>query len=52
MLFLEKKKKLDDLAGGELAAKIAKDYDTYDRARKSNLDKANALQNEIFFKRV
>lgn len=44
------KKRLDEQASTELAAKISKDYDVYNTARQSNLDKANALSDEIFFK--
>ncbi len=46
----KKKKVLDDIAAEALASKIVKDYDSYNHSRQSNLDKAEALQNEIFFK--
>ena len=46
----QKKKVLDETDALNLAAKISKDYDTYNTARQSNLDKANALMDEIFFK--
>ena len=45
----QKKKRLSDSAGADLAAKIAKNYDTFNKARQSSVDKAFALQKEIFF---
>lgn len=46
----QKRRTLSEDDSIELAAKIAKDYDNYSTARQSNLDKANALMDEIFFK--
>lgn len=46
----QKRRTLSEDDSIELAAKIAKDYDNYSAARQSNLDKANALMDEIFFK--
>lgn len=45
-----KKKTLTGDAATELAVIIGREYDTYDDRRRTNLDQANVLQNEIFFK--
>lgn len=46
----QKKKKLDDVESEKLAQKIAATYDRYNDARQTNLDKADALIEEIFFR--
>ena len=46
----QKVKKLSDEEKQSIAKKIVQDYQTYDRGRQSQLDKANKLINEIYFK--
>ena len=46
----QKIKKLSDEEKQSIAKKIVQDYQTYDRGRQSQLDKANKLINEIYFK--
>lgn len=46
----DKKRTLSDDAASELAVIVGRDYDTYDDRRRVNLDQANELLNEIFFK--
>lgn len=43
-------KKLSDADLNQLANRISSDFDTYNDRRRCNLDQANALINEIFFK--
>lgn len=44
-------KKLSDAELDALANRISNDFDTYNNQRRTNLDQANALINEIFFKK-
>lgn len=46
----QKKKKLKDGEDEEIASLIASRYDTYDKARQSNLEMAKALKDAVFFK--
>ena len=46
----QKVKKLSDEEKQSIAKKIVQDYQTYDRGRQSQLNKANKLINEIYFK--
>ena len=48
----QKVKKLSEEEKLNIAKKIVKDYETYDKGRQSQLDKANCLINEIYFKNV
>ena len=52
---VEKDQKVKKLTEGEkesLAKKIVENFQTYDRGRQSQLDKAQLLINEIYFKNV
>ena len=46
----QKAKKLTENNKEDIAKKIVNDFSAYDRARQSQLDKANKLKSEIFFK--
>ena len=48
----DKKVKLADDELGKLAEKISNEFDNYNSQRSKNIDMANALSDEIFFKRV
>lgn len=48
----QKTKKLSDEEKNTIAQKIVTDFGTYDRGRQSQLDKANKLMDEIYFKNV
>jgi len=46
----EKTKKIDDTEKEEIAQLIASRFDMYDKARKSNLDKAKEVMDDVFFR--